>query len=251
MDYAPPDDTYRMVFARRGSSRSETAVAEQLWALFDLAKTWGTPYQLWAAHDIDFSVRAIDRYETLLSLLRASAIDWQGAPPPRAPTHRFAAFNRREDAEFADVYVCFRAEPDSDAPLYVRARFGVGPVTTDVALAERFRGALTVFRPGIAFVETPAQMPKALSESMTPEVGWATFVPRTLGQMPAVDATIRTIDIPDQGTVVLAPGKGFDADEAGRASRLAATAALLPFLRGLITAAPVPATRAKPIQTPS
>jgi hypothetical protein len=243
VDFLPPDAHHRIVFSRTAGPTPVKAVAEELWRLLETMKTWGIPYQLFAAYDSAFSVVAIDREETLLELLEAAAIDWLGERPPGAPTHRFGMFNRREDPEFADVYVCFHAEADAapagssapGAPFYAEVRFGVGEATGAADLRRRFLDVLALFTPDQAFVETAYQKPRAISEATAPRVGWATFVPERLGPLPPLDPAATVEPVPG-GSLVIATPSALDDTPEREAVRASVAYVLLPFLEGSVAA---------------
>ena len=238
MDFLPPDAHHRIVFFRLGAPTPVAAVAAEVSRLLEAARGWGMPYQMFAAYDAAFRVVAIDRDETLVELLRASAVDWLGDRPAGAPTHRFGAFNRREDAEFADIYLCFRAEGDAanpgagpprDVVFYGEVRFGVGSATGPDALQRRFEDVLAVFSPTHAFVETAYQKPRAISETKAPHVGWATFSPERLGPPPSFESP--TVVAPAHGgSIVVATPGAFDDDDARAAIRATVAWNLRPFL---------------------
>lgn len=245
MDFLPPDAHHRIVFFRLGAPTPVEAVAAEVSRLLEVARGWGMPYQMFAAYDAAFRVLAIDRDETLVELLRASAVDWLGERPAGAPTHRFGAFNRREDAEFADVYLCFRAEgdgadpgagPPRDVAFYGEVRFGVGSATGPDALQRRFEDVLAVFSPTHAFVETTYQKPRAVSEATAPHVGWATFAPERLGPPPSFASPTVVVPAPGGSIVVATPG-AFDDDEARAATRACVSWDLQPFLEARVRAA--------------
>lgn len=237
MDYPPPDAHHRIVFFRLGQAVTLEAVCASVSRLLERVRDWGMPYQLFAGYDVAFRVLAIDRDDTLSEVLRASAIDWLGERPVGSPTHRFGVFNRREDPEFADIYLCFQTEPDPlppgavprDVPFFGEVRFGVGAATGPAELKKRFEDVITIFSPTHAFVETAYQKPRAVSEVTAPRVGWGTFVPERLGPPPTFAAPTEVVTLPG-GKIVIATPSDLDDNNERAGIREHVAWDLLPFL---------------------